>query len=239
MNKQEKLIEKLEKAHAKYNEQYEKDLAKLKKESEIEKGEGPQVGKWYKYTQGGEKWFISPIQVVHDKYHEGSITFEYYGIRGNEWVSSRWFSNTLLALDLKPATDSEVEEALIKEAKKRGFVIGAKFISKSGRNQVISRHGMNYRPEFNCLNTSTNEFIGIDGCSIFYNGKWAEIIEDKLELNGKEIIIEDGKISIGCVEGMDLNDWETFVHILEYTGCKLTHSDIGDISLEDLKNTIK
>jgi len=79
------------------------------------------------------------------------------------------------------ATDKEVEEMLINEAKKRGFVEGVKYIS--AWNDVVCEYSKNliYDSVKNCLS-------GYNGNNcIFQNGKWATIIEQHKEMTLSEI----------------------------------------------------
>lgn len=72
---------------------------------------------------------------------------------------------------IMPATEKEVEEALIKEAKKRGFKEGVDVKWSSLDNVWRKLHGeFIYCPDLNTL------FLGTH--SIFKDGEWAEIIEE-------------------------------------------------------------
>lgn len=93
------------------------------------------------------------------------------------------------------ATDEEITKALTKEAVKRGFVNGARFVSEfSDFNSIrkITPHishntkcTWKYENQINALR-SDNGLDSSTGCSnplIFKNGKWAEIVPS----NHKEI----------------------------------------------------
>ncbi|MES2382449.1 MAG: NUMOD4 domain-containing protein [Bacteroidota bacterium] len=66
------------------------------------------------------------------------------------------------------ATESEVKEALTKEAIKRGFVQGVRFIPTNGDNSVLCYETFHYVSYCNKLLAS--------GYSVFQDGKWATII---------------------------------------------------------------
>ena len=80
------------------------------------------------------------------------------------------------------ATDKEVEQALIKEAKKRGFKEGvvADLTYCGHRNSRAKILNKNYR--------YNGSWLSVDGFIIFENGKWAEIIK---KIIIKEIITKE------------------------------------------------
>lgn len=122
---------------------------KVFKETELE------VGKWY--------WRDGELMVWND----GKNT---YGFNDDGlWGSGFCFSTKH---DLKPATKEEVEQALIAEAKKRGFKDGVCF--KTAVNGYIST--FKGQP---CFHGSMGfNLYGSDyeGC-VFIDGKWATIVE--------------------------------------------------------------
>ncbi len=83
--------------------------------------------------------------------------------------------------ELRLATNEEVEQALIKEAKRRGFKEGVRFIDvRDGAELVVSEFALTYdldeAPYNNELRVSIDDFYyGV----IFKEGKWAEIITKK------------------------------------------------------------
>ena len=133
------------------------DVFKIKKESG-----------WYKHHNNEHKpW----LMYYNFKSKEG------YGINaGCEWMSIWRNDGYIERNNLIKATDQEVEEALIKEAKRRGYKDGV--ICKSFNhncdlkiNQCEKSH---YVAEYNKLR------YGKDGnrlVVVYSNGKWAEIIE--------------------------------------------------------------
>jgi len=189
-----------------------------------------EVGKWYK-----NKGCIACF--------EGNGADGYGFNRKNEWrgKGSQWFKGSdgsyifegyLLFKDWTLATDKEVEEALIKEAKKRGFKEGVCI------NNVMNGMLGNIKEgvEFS-YNNVTNRLYLIDcvydnkanyGSSavnnkytIFNNGKWAEIIEDKVpEINGCKMEVDgDYHVKFGCARfsKIQLSEWN-----------KALQSDYGD-----------
>lgn len=98
----------------------------------------------------------------------------------------------------REATNSEIETALIQEAERRGFKDGVKYLSVEGKYpmQIESPTWSFWVRENgnNCF--SYTEFANC----IFYNGKWAEIIEDTLTINGQEMKVDGDIISFGCAK---------------------------------------
>jgi hypothetical protein len=127
-----------------------------------------------------------------------------------------WSNDMLFSRDLNicvPATDKEVEEALIKEAKKRGFKEGVKFYSTYhdknwGHGEVgkIS-FGINWSSGLNTVLFSGNHYI-------FTDGKWAEIVSEPLKIGGYEVKKErEDTYSIGCktITGIELRQIKSFM----------------------------
>jgi hypothetical protein len=159
-----------------------------------------EVGKWYKGNVYNIGTLICIKEIKMDLNFKGSISQNHYGFIEGCWVENQSWSNTSFSKDLIPATDKEVEDALIKEAKRRGF--------KEGAN-VISFFGFNY----NLVLISKFEFVNnilkvwgeqkSDGVEkhkgyfkIFHNGKWAEIIQNPIPKKLQKLIDEYGKEKI-------------------------------------------
>lgn len=227
MNKLEKKIDKIEQLLIEVKE-LAQDKKKLEKKPKAKKVKEPEKGKWY--TSGS-------VIVCCSKYSDGLMYG--YGMGSFSWSSidaSHW--GTKIST-WKLAKDSDVEKMLIKEAKKRGFKEMVKFKTVlSGMEErmymLIKRDNQpHYEYKGNCLR--------IWGYTIFNNGKWAKIIEDKLELNGKEVKIEKGRgvMEIGC-KWVSIKDVESIVSLSESNGItSITHPDLGDIKVSDLKNLLK
>lgn len=229
VNKTEKRldkIQKLQKEQVKLNDKINKELEAIKDESKKEEKPELEVGKWYKINKKDNNNVLI--------YYKGKS--RNYGFdMGGDW------SIVLGDADKEyytPSTDSEISSALIKEAKKRGFKEGMDRMPKC----LKDGHKWDTNDKFHYNISGDNKSrLDLGATCIFLDGKWAEIIEDKLELNGKEVIIDEKNdtITIGCVKDMDLDEWKTFVRILDYTGCKLSHSELGDIKVSDLKALLK
>ena len=102
-----------------------------------------------------------------------------YGFERGEWQQNKsWNIHNGSQI---PATDKEVEEALIKEAKKRGFKEGVKIYRLGSRFLSDKCRGGFYLKDNNIY------VVGrYDEPCIFRDGKWAEIIEQPktVTLNG-------------------------------------------------------
>ena len=151
----------------------EKEFPKLFKETELV------VGKWYKTNEKGTLWFLNNI--LKDGCGEG------YGLCFSEWRdNSKSICINDSRFDWEIATDKEVEAALIKEAKKRGFKEGVKYKSASEGNYTETCNS-------EILAAISNNQLCSGGGSVFLRGKWATIIEtitkeEAEKLIGKTII---------------------------------------------------
>ena len=145
-----------------YKSRIEKEFPKLFKEDALV------VGKWYKSK-------IAVFRVT------SLAPLKSYGVYSGKWGNEFY---TDVTTKYRPVTDKEVEEALIKEAKKRGFKEGVNFNvtkdlwntsvgGREGFNTVIDKNTYNYSAHSNSFKINC-----IDGCmSIFTKGKWATIVE--------------------------------------------------------------
>lgn len=124
-----------------------------------------EVGKWYKAESHKAFMFIDKIS-ISGVYGYG---FDYKGNYTNEW--NAYFP---LNSEYTLATEEEVKEALVKEAKKRGFKEGVNVKSVNGTEGIITN---NYKHEFKVNN---NRFY-FHNMSVFENGVWAEIISNPIE----------------------------------------------------------
>ena len=146
-----------------WKENIEKEFPKLFKEDALV------VGKWYKLTKDYgslEKGSVFPFIKYQDSLEECAIVG--HSIFDNSKTDySAPFSNTLT-----PATDKEVEEALIKEAKKRGFVKGVNISYLIG-----TRNSFGFDGTFSIYHDS---LVDNRRAVIFSEGKWAEIIKETI-----------------------------------------------------------
>lgn len=147
-----------------------------------------EVGKWYK-RPNGNFLFIKSIKNT-GVYGYGFDVFGYW-VNCTDESSLAFICDLEILKHLDKATHEEVESALIAEAKKRGFVEGAKFkssISENGEIRTVresNSFGFIFCFDYNQLTTSTSKSEWEDGWSsqsnptIFKNGIWASIIKEK------------------------------------------------------------
>jgi hypothetical protein len=117
-----------------------------------------EVGKWYKC--------INTKALVH--YQEDN----YYGFDNN----GNWGDNILMLKNYSywnEATPQEVEEALIKEWERQGGREGLRNVEPLN-GTVMSFDGIRYP-----LRYSEGRLIAQRGETLFFNGQWAEIVEEK------------------------------------------------------------
>lgn len=140
-----------------------------------------EVGKWYSWSDKcvNVLWLVTEI---NDNEING------YGFLNSEWVSEstlyRGLRNYKEAIEcLTPATDEEVKEALIAEAKKRGLVEGVEVISLfKGEKRVIG--GLDCDGEDYVYYPDENDLWAFakDGKrqQLFYKGEWATIVVETI-----------------------------------------------------------
>ena len=128
-------------------------------------------------------WFKDETQDDFLAYYKNNI--RQYGINS----TGHWFDNCsshCLDSNDESATNQEVEQALIKEAKKRGFKEGVKYICEGFPVVLINFLELTY------YSGSGGYLTDGHGGSIFNDGKWATIIEDKKEMTHEQIEEELG-----------------------------------------------
>lgn len=130
------------------------------------------LNKWYRSTD--ECGFL-----VFLTRKRNTKEIEYYGFSEEVWTDNDWLHEGYLRDDMTEATDEEVEEALIVEAKKRYNVHDKlKYFKGNSREQVINKmYEFIYRP---CDNELLIRGASNSRCAlvIFKEGKWAEVIND-------------------------------------------------------------
>ena len=125
-----------------------------------------EVGKWYKNKDDNHLYCV--VAQTDSQYNP----FQAYGFNSDgSWSKT----NSRCLTNFRPATESEVFEALKKEAVKRGFVKGAKITN------VINEYTENiysgtYKNGSNSILVDTCDYGNF---TIFKDGKWAEIIKEK------------------------------------------------------------
>ena len=127
------------------------------------------VGKWYEYPDF-ENWKL--LITDNTKGKEKGVGFNCSGIWMKDWSTTG--SDELNRLI--PCLDNEVKQALIKEAKKRGFNLDVNFeFVKGGVNyshiRTVAKVGSNFKYEDGRLQS-----LGYGDWTIFNNGVWATII---------------------------------------------------------------
>lgn len=173
---------------------------KEKKEKQEPKFE---VGKWYRSKEQKEIIFFA-------ERIEGQKVWG-YGFNEGIWKTDTFFAgfhNPCLE-----ASKEEVEQALIAEAKKRGFKEGVSIKAWTKGSYKIFGSQFRYNAEENRVEPGIYECANslyLGDCQVFKDGKWAEIIEDKLEINGQIMEINSkGIVEFGCAkfDKDDLKQW--------------------------------
>ena len=143
-----------------------------------ESGDRFEVG-WYRSIKESD-YFIYRTTKEHYMDTHGIV----YGVFRTDVSFESYHEGSFL-----PATPSEVEAALIAEAKKRGFKEGVWFNSiYSGSECYILNCKFEYKRDEPLLK---NDALWIDGNTVYMAGQWATIIpqEEKIEIGGYEVKI--------------------------------------------------
>jgi len=134
-----------------------------------------EVGKWYN-SDNDSLIFITEFL--------DSCDFDGYGFFHGKW-ENKSYNYYSYEYGLVPATDKEVETALIKEAKKR-YKKGDLISFEGHKGNVIGN--IYWASGSKCVSVETNnKSRGNENFPLMLKGKWAEIIEEHktVTLNGK------------------------------------------------------
>ena len=142
-------------------------LKEFSKENKFE------IGKWYYCEKKGHHYLY---------YYQGDNKNSYGFFRG-DWTQD-WGCGLAASWLTRPATDKEVEEALINEAKKRGLFDLHKKSIKFPNGDIFKKGSfLNGGNEYKY----SEGFLEWHGLEIFENGKWAEIVDDKIMIGGYDV----------------------------------------------------
>ena len=148
-----------------YNEVSSELGKELKKEfPQLFKVKPLEVGKWY---NAGDRYLVC-IDSVNG--YKASI----HGFKDGNWFEVEAFQAINGYSKLTQSTDKEVETALIKEAKKRGFKKSSK-VKCLEDGKICTVKEMKFSLESNAL--WVKQYEKGCWCKLFNNGKWATIIE--------------------------------------------------------------
>jgi len=123
-----------------------------------------EVGKWYKHTK-----------------YKNTICFKISNVGYGTW-EGKW-SKEVMIVDTSNwilATNQEVEYALIKEAKKRGYKKGNYICLTNKKVELYAGYLVSY-------NNHNNNLWIENGC-VFQNGEWAEIIETITKAEAEKLL---------------------------------------------------
>ena len=140
------------------------------------------IGKWYVLSTVGYNEKAIVCYQGKNKSHYG-FNFDL------EWTTS--FGNAIFnnePKNVREATDKEVEEALIKEAKRRGYATGNFRCLLDGKKWGIECGSANYSG-YEMFKGRLYWNAGV----CFKNGKWAEIIDESTEEKENQKMLESTK----------------------------------------------
>lgn len=214
-------------------EALEAEIKKLKQELSEPEFE---VGKWYK-----------------NKSKEYNFLFCYQGNQSYGWGNNYNWHNDLVtnkeSLHLyRPATESEVFEALKKEAIKRGFKEGVTIDVFYGHYEKCKlSHRLNNFSDWGY--DKSNNLLGIIGghsegfhVIIFKDGKWAEIIDEPFKVCGYEVKKANNYINtlykIGC-KNVDTNTLEQIRAFMINQKFKTVQFDEYKVTLEEINKILE
>ena len=130
-----------------------------------------EVGKWYKANIENNKflYLFTDLEIKNDRYVNG-YGFNYKGKFGMSSENDLGICKVYEASNLIPATDKEVEAALVVEATRRGFKEGVTYRNIINSAQCDAKGHFVYDSKNNQLCFSNSISV------VFQSGDWAEIL---------------------------------------------------------------
>jgi hypothetical protein len=176
-------------------EKLQKEIDRLQaKLNKLGNNQSYEVGKWYIAECCG----VSGYLMLLDKTEYSGYFAAKCWVYKNREMS---FGNGNFDKIERPATNEEVEAALIAEAKRRGFkkdvTITNLHFSNSNDYCISCNPYKLLHDEFYL--SEDMSYLSFGGAFIFKNGKWAKIIENSpLKINGYEMEVDGSEVKFGC-----------------------------------------
>jgi hypothetical protein len=222
-------------------EELEKELKLLREIEELKNKPKFEVGKWYKLTR--DYGILKKDMVfMYVRRQDDDNKYPFVIVNHQMFSEVSDGGKNYLAPNedqLIEATNEEVQTALIKEAKKRGFKEGVRFQSAWDSVEYIFNKIGTYRDR-RPHPSLVAEPLG----AIFCKGKWATIIDTPLTINGYEMKQEHDLITFGCAR-FDKNDLKNLKTQINYFNKEGSHPSkpyrkIKSITLDsDVTITVK
>lgn len=188
-----------------------------------------EVGKWYSASCGS----VSDYLIRYGRHFDKSTieALDFFGPSMGEIHKGGHFTS----ID-RPATPSEIESALIAEAKRRGFKEGVLVKGLDDDNIRVLR--------FKDLEWYNNWLCDGWGSIIFQDGQWAEIIKDeKIMVGGYEVKFSTCTMVGTTIDGHTFTKdfWQAAKLISEHSKAKIMVgcSKQFDVSLETINAILK
>lgn len=213
-------------------EALEAEIKKLKDEVNNPQFE---VGKWYKNKE--EPKFLFYLESIKG----GS----YYG-RGFG-CSGMWHNSNNCSWGIKgcvQATDKEVEDALMAEAKRRGFKEGVKWKSLFFKGEITDYNDNGRSSHDNEFKyTAHKNTLSLGYGVIYKNGVWAEIVKDEpIRIGGYSVLFHElTKSTTIDGNGFSKEFWQSAKVISEHSKAKIMVgcSKQYDVSLEIINQILE
>lgn len=213
----------------KTKEQIEAKIEKLQKK--LKELETPKLekGRWYKHDEGGV-YYATSFSKVGSMFGYGvESDGDWYECISNNGIGCL-LNNYHTKECIRPATREEVESALIKEAKRRGYDKGVRISSVYSdmyKGRILGDI---------CVTETYQLWADSDECAnvqIFEDGKWAEIIEkSKVNINGYDMEVNGNEVKFGCAKFTD-KQFKYLKHYLEgFSNFSESNRKINSITLD-------
>lgn len=167
-------------------EKLEKEIAELKAQLD----QGFEQGQYWEADNG------SVVQVVNVKGNRCRLS----DISTDKDIDYRW--PVSLLMEGRLLSEEEIKEALVAEAKRRGYTPHNFRCIIDQRDEPLEWCGYQYCQDDGLL---------LGNKCVYLQGEWAEIIEkDTVTINGVECEVKGDRIQFGCGDGVEMEHFRIF-----------------------------
>lgn len=197
----------------------------------------PEIGKWYTLKDSPENnvFYVTSVDETGTSYG--------YGFDDGVWFNNQEQISTNCACNevafqsrARLATEKEVKNALINEAKKR-YPIGTYLTCLRNWHKDQKLYSNQNKFDLEDKHNQLWEKSAYMRYCVFQNGKWAEIVPNEVKVNGYIVTkINDSSVKVGCKQ-FDIKWLDGLYNFIYYydgeyiasDGSKWTGSDISKI----------
>ena len=199
-----------------------------------------EIGKWY-ITTDNRKCLFYVTKIEYNEDEERDFLYAYGFDWQGKWVTDETEYTDDISYDPKTerlATREEIKEALIKEGEKRGLKEGILVMKPKFGKAKLSGSYWTYN------HSGAKQSLSFGADFVFYNGEWAEIIEQEEEVKDKSMKYKIGEIvlvydDIAVIKDYDSGDNTYYIYFQDDTEYWVAEFEISPMNNQNDKGKEK